>query len=290
MVEINLFQPGKVDAVLQFPQEWNELHVQELSAISKNFLTEFKQKYDGKVSIFLDMLLFRSRHHKASLPKDFQLNLNEDDTLINGLPLVDFIYEGNTLTKNPYPYILNSQFPIVHCKLYGPADEFNDLTCGEFEDAEIFFHQFVDEPQQESLARLAAILWRPRSFSNLWERARVRYITYHFRSGRYTSYNADKHYKFFLKQPQWMLHTIFMWYAGCRMLLPQFFPTIHETSGSKDEDLSAFTKCIHAGAGPKNGSRDQIRCTLLKEFFYEMELEAVKAKEQLEEMQKLRRR
>ena len=41
-------------------------------------------------------------------------------------------------------------------------------------------------------------------------------------------------------------------------------------------DIMAFTNCIHAGAGPKNGTRQQIRLLKLSEFMYDMEQEAKK--------------
>ena len=59
-----------------------------------------------------------------------------------------------------------------------------------------------------------------------------------------------------------------------------------EGEGTEEPDPMVFTKCIHAGAGPKNGTRDQVRMLNLKEYFFDMELEAIKAKELKKEYEK----
>ena len=94
------------------------------------------------------------------------------------------------------------------------------------------------------------------------------------------TYNAERLYPYFLKLSPFVLHSIYTWYTGCRNQIPKYFPVPFEGNTTGGEpDPAAFTKCIHAGAGPKNGSRDQIRVTGIKEFFFDMNLEAQKAKD-----------
>ena len=112
---------------------------------------------------------------------------------------------------------------------------------------------------------LAAILYRPRS-----GKTRI----------PYQDYQAERIKPLFKKLPHHQLLLIHTWYCGCRANLPKYFPNVFDSkTSSKNIDLSAFTKCIHAGAGPRNGTRPQIRETLLKEFLLDMDLQAKAAAE-----------
>ncbi len=267
MTEINLYQPGKVNINISFPTEWNELLLSELEIVSQSILQNFKVPSAAKAMVFLSILKSRCNI------KDIEKRMDAEDATINGLPLIDFIYNKNNLTKQPYPVLKISGFLSLYTKkkLFGPEDDFNSLTCGEFEDAEIFYNEFKTNPSEKPLVHLAAILYRPEN---------VKYCSNHPSKG-FVQYNADKMVPHFMKLAPWKLYTIFLWYAGCREQLPLYFPNAFGgTAGKNDEiDFLAFTKCIHAGAGPKNGSRNEIRQTLLKEFLMEMELESIKAKE-----------
>lgn len=261
MTTINLHQPGVLNSNIDFPTEWNDLLPEDLHAISKAMLGTLAEPNQIKGFIISYML---QRRCKASIER-----LNAEDVVLHGFPLLDFLFQENNLTKQPYPTLTIHYSPFT--RLYGPQDDFNNLTCAEYEDAEIFFHQFREEPGHEPLAHLAAILWRPK---------RNRYFRYNPRKGKYTGYDAERMVKRFLTLPPWQLYTIFTWYTGCRNQLPKIFPNAFGGEGDGEElDPLAFTKCIHAGAGPKNGSRDQIRCMLLKEYLMDMELEAIKVNE-----------
>jgi hypothetical protein len=263
VTSLSLYQPGVLDINIEnFPTDWNELTRTELKAMSSLLLTPFDKPEQFK-ALALGQLL---RSRSTDLPKDFFQKMNADDVVIAGFPLVEFLIKDNTLITQPFP-VLRPKWRAYH----GPANAFESLTCGEFEDADIFYHEFQEKPEKEPLARLAAILWRPR---------KVPYIKFNRFSHKYISYNAEKRLPVFMNLPADVLHTIFIWYAGCRHHLEKIFPNVHEGGTSKDApDPLAFTKCIHAGAGAKNGSRDQIRCTLMMEYFFEMELEAKKSKE-----------
>ena len=268
MVEINLFKPGVINASLQLASAWNELHLEELHIYARNQLSDFDVPMAGKAALFYELLAYRAALSKNKLPSNFATLMDPEQASRDGLPLLDFLYTENNLTTQPYPKLKTPNFKLQ--TLSAPADDFNNLTCGEYEDAEIFFYQFNEEPAAEPLAHMAAILYRPKG---------TPYIKFNGRTHKYKTYNAEKRVKQFLKLDPWVLYTIFMWYTGCRAQLPKYFPTTFENGSDGKPDFSAFTKCIHSGAGAKNGSRDQIRCTLLKEYFFEMELESIKAKE-----------
>jgi hypothetical protein len=264
VIEINLYQPGKVNTTILFPTEWNELLLAELNIISQTILQNFKLPGAAKALVFLKILQNRCRL------KNIGKRIDAEDATINGLPLIDFIYDKNNLTKQPYPVLKISKF--LPTKFIGPEEDFNTLTCGEFEDAEIFYTQFKQEPSEKPLAHLASILYRPKN---------TKYCRSHPVKG-FVQYNAEKEVPRFMKLAPWQLYTIFLWYAGCREQLPLYFPNAFgggSSDSNTEPDFLSFTKCIHAGAGPKNGSRNDIRQMLLKEFLMEMELETIKAKE-----------
>ena len=278
VVELNLYQPGVVNASVPFPSEWNELSLKELHHVAKTIISDFKNPYDANAFLFLKLLASRV-NGKVKLLNNKKLTnienlLDAEQVVIDGLPAMEFIFKGNTLTKQPYP-TLNIRCGFLKHRLIkyqGPDDNFNTLTCGEFEDAEIFFNQFKYEPTQQSLAHLASILYRPAAAS---------YLKLDVKTGQYVEYDSEKPLRFFKKVPAWKLYAIFLWYAGCRDQLPKLFPNCFggtmpdENNG--EIDFMIFTKCIHAGAGAKNGTRNDIRRTKLKEFFMEMELEKLAA-------------
>jgi hypothetical protein len=273
VVAINLYQPNKVNTSINFPTEWNELLLQELHSIAQSILLNFKMPSAAQAMVFLS--LFKHRCKQQGLPADYLKKLDAEDCAINGMPLTEFIYTANNLTRQPYPILplAINNCPLVPKKeMTGPEDDFNNITCGEFEDAEIFYHQFKAEPKPEALAHLASILYRVSG---------DKYLQFNAADGTYTHYNADKLYPKFLKLQPWVLFTIYLWYVGCKEQLPKLFPNVFSSAGSSDAepDMMVFTKCIHAAAGAKNGSRSQVRLTLLKELLYEIELETIKAKE-----------
>lgn len=278
---IELYKPGLVAAQIPIPTEWNELTLQELHIVSKHMLTPYNKEGAGRMGIFFDLVGFRARHHGVKLPKNWFSLLDSGSAVGDILALLEYLYGENTRTEQPYNRIRLRGLPSIF--VYGPHSNFDNLTCGEFEDAEVFFYQFRAEPAAEPLARLASILFRPRG---------TPYLTYNSTAGKYQPYNSERLLPYFIKLQPWELYTIFIWYTGCRSELPKLFPTPFEgagKNGDEEPDFAAFTKCIHSGAGPKNGSRDQIRTSLLKEFFFEMELEAQKAKELKEEYERNKR-
>ncbi|MBC6436136.1 hypothetical protein FM036_45045, partial [Nostoc sp. HG1] len=103
--------------------------------------------------------------------------------------------------------------------------------------------QFKAEPAPEPLARLAAVLYRPKN---------IPYISYNAKTATHIHYDVEKVFASFLALDGDVLYTMFTWYTGCRQRLPQLFPTAFKSDGSSGDepDFIAFTKCIHSAAGP----------------------------------------
>jgi len=270
LTTINLYQPAFIDKEIEFPTTWNELETPELIAIAEVMLSELQEQNTAKSVLLLELLKYRASLQK--IPIEVIQQLDPEDLATDGMQLTEFIYSSNGLTKQPYPQlkIKKSRFQTAQ-KLLGLENDFDNMTAGEFENTEIAFLQFQQTPDIKFLATIAAIIFRPDN---------EEFITYNATNDKYITYDFQKMEKHFLKQPPTILFTVFMWYLGCRSMLPLYFPTLHEGGDSSNKtDLLIFTKCIHSAAGAKNGTRDQVRRTLLKALFFEMEQEAIKAKE-----------
>lgn len=259
MVTVNLFQSGGINAYVHLPNSWPELQAAEIIEFSRLQLVYADKQNAAKAALLLFLIKHRAKQQKVNLPRLWQLSINRENFGIDGMPLLDFLYNNIEMENNPLPIISINK--IFKTKLYGPEANFTNLTCGEFEDAEQQYFQFIEQPNPNALAHLMAILWRPKN------------TPYH-------SYNKSTYLTSILRLKPEILFTVYLFYTASRNRLPTLFPTIYEGDGSKADapDMMAFTKCIHAAAGPKNGTREHIRKMLLLELLFDMELEAVNAK------------
>ena len=261
MVKINLFAGKELDMELDFPTDWNELKKKEVLEICRLQLHNGQLHNLSRVEFFMFLIGSRAKN----LPTDWKALLDMDD-ICNSLHLLDFIYNENNLTKQPL-----TTLKVGKKELVGLANDFENITCGEFEELEVLFFHAMEKPSQHILAKMAAIMFREKD---------VQFQTIHFE--RLVTYDFASKAAAFMALPPHILYTAFMWYCGCRFQLPKKFPTVYNSDDVKDDiqpDVLSFTKCIHAGAGQKNGSRNQIRLTPLLEFMFDMEQEAIKTNE-----------
>lgn len=276
-MNINLFKANKFDIEIPFPESWNDLLPEEIEAVAEAFLScNHVMEIRGKVLI--QIIANRVLVHKKKVPKKWMEEIDPEQFFLEGASLLDFIFHENTLTKTPF-YKLN----LVGAReytVYGPEKGFESLSCGELEDCEYFFHEFEENKKMESLAMLAAILWR--------EKVNNKRAPYQVLKAGETieKYPAERWSTMFKRLSPAKLFAIYIWYKGCKFQLPTIFHELHSGGdGSSDSGRLSFTNCIHAGAGEKNGTRNQIRVMSLYEFMYDMELQAKQQKE-LEEKTK----
>lgn len=281
MQTINLFQPGTKDITVELPSTWNECTREELHIIAKSVMAP--EGFNTKAFLLQQFLQHRSILQKIKLDDHILSAVAAEDVVINGYPAFDFVFNENTLTEQPYNRIKLPGF--IPCTVYGPLSAFNNLTVGEYEAAFIAYNLFKEESTVDHLAQLMAILWRPKHQPYLW---------LHPKTNIYKYYDADKMQPRFAKLPAWQLYTVFMWFTGCINHLVKLFPKVFtkpSPSGGDGGgiDLMAFSKSIHAAAGPKNGTRDVIRCTMVKEFLFECQEQIIHTEKQLEEMNNARK-
>lgn len=272
MTEINLYKAKKLNESLPFPTDWNDLLPAELELISAVMLSKFADSSATRAQLLNSILHIRAKKNKIRLPKNIINQMDPEDAVMNGYPLLDFVFNSNTLTKQPYPTI-----PLPGLRsttVYGPADDYDNITCGEYEDTEVMFYNFNEDPQQQSLATLAAILYRPKN---------IPYLRYRDNLPEY--YKYEKRVPFFMKLPVEKLFTIYLWYQGCRNMMTEYFPDVFVKSkkaAKGNVDKISFTKCMHAGSGVKNGTLKEIEFMFIKKFFFGMNEEAKAVKEMRE--------
>lgn len=238
------------------PSAWNDLADQEMFFIAETLLQLNDQNASQTRGAILYYLISeRAKSAHKTLPGDWLMWIVPEQFVRDVYPLIDFIFKENDRTICPF--------------IAGYKMEFEDITCGEFEDCEMAAFRFSEDNDLKHLAEIAAILFKPKGEP---------YIKYNSRTDSYLTYKADKKVKHFEKLKPEILYAMFIWYSGSRNQLRFIFPDLF-TGGKSDPDPMIFTNTIHAGAGPKNGSRSQIRCMKLYEFLYDCNQEAKKAAE-----------
>lgn len=243
MTELILYKDKQAIDTIQFPTEWSELNTKELQFIAEAIYTGSMKEAD----LFFCIILNRTTQ------KNLVPLLDLEQCAIDGLPLVKFIVTEIQLTKNPLPVIKD---------YFGPADNFDDLTCGEFEEAEACFFALKEQKEEKHLNLLLATMWRQKE-----KEKRI----------AFAGYDTARHIAVFEKMNFKNKIIVFLWYIGCREQIAKLFPSIFGGDGAVSDTPAAlaFTNCIHMGAGVKNGTRENIRKMLLKEFLYDIQLQLI---------------
>jgi hypothetical protein len=122
-----------------------------------------------------------------------------------------------------------------------------NVSVAQFEDADIFLRLFLQEKSDENLREFI------RSLYGL--------------TPEITDNNRLK----------WASSLFYM--LGCKLGIKNAFPLLFNGDGNNNDapDELAFTKLIHHAAGPRNGTRDQIRRLEVKEFLFDCQLQAEQA-------------
>ena len=265
MTELEVYIPGKFSTTLEMATKWDELGDREMLFVSNAIVYNH-----NTAQVLCGLIELRAKAQRKKLPRGWKTLLNAEGAAMDALDLVNNLLKENNRTINPIknvgPY-------------YGPDDNFKDLVCGEFELAEPYFLLYNKTKDRQHLVMLAMMLWRLR---NMDTRKRV------------PCTGEDGHLRSFSRQFKAdTLQLVYIWYSGCRAMLPRRFPKVFsggsEDSADKMPDLTAAAKLIHSGAGNRNGTREQIRATLLNEYLYDCQLLA-EDNEELEEKLKKHRR
>lgn len=253
------------------PSEWNELTA-EAAIIVVSKLQEYEQgDEDQKAKIKTEIALSLS---ELKLPEGMeQIEVeNGGETFFEQqlrtklLPLANFIFEQNTLTKQLLPKLrIRKNFLLK--TFYGPADNFANLSMGEFDDAEFFFKIITDKQEltperiadlDMALNMLCAILYR--EYENKKGDNRVDY--HHADNDKRAAWFARCDYRY--------KALILFWYIGCRNSLVNDFKVLFEGGTESKSSEVTWTELAHSLAGPVLGDIDKVFSRPVRQVFTEM--------------------
>jgi hypothetical protein len=122
---------------------------------------------------------------KMKPAKEFLLPDDETQKYLNIAQVGDLIEnffeinpDGQKVIKQNYLHNPVPSFKPIYKKYYGPADQFTNITFGEYNDALRLFLQFNSSSDVELLYKIAAILYRPKK-------------PFHFILSRLNNYDGD---------------------------------------------------------------------------------------------------
>ncbi len=231
MISIELYQPNAVNEKIDYPSTWDELTPHEMKVIGVGYFGTALSRAELLLAI-LESRLGKKRINLLPM-------LSIEDLSIEYMSLTEFITERIDRTES---------IPIEN--LYCPTADFEDITVGEYEEADIALSQYIADANPQHLVDF--------------------FKTY---------YRVDKSVQDHIPDTATM-QACALCFIGCKSFLPKSFPLVFgggEAGKQTQPDLLALTKLIHSGAGPRNGTRDNIRRMPLKEFLYDCQLEAEKA-------------
>lgn len=179
---------------------------------------------------------------------EYRLTAEQARLYIPMLSLEDVSMEYSPLTEFLRGDITRT-IPITISTGYCPQPDFDDTTAGIFEEADVHLSTWLQHSDPDQLIQ----------FFKTW-------------------------YKLEYPSPvnPSTLKAIALCFIGCKNNLKRYFPLVFNApaegeANSSAPDALALTRLIHHAAGPKNGTREQIRKTLIKEFLFDCQLEAEKA-------------
>jgi hypothetical protein len=258
----------------QMPNAWNELTPLQLIAIAPVILSTVRP--EDATPYIINSLLGWNRDIKKVIRRTKDVSVLFTDIRNKLYPLVDWIFKSNNLTKNILPVInIPAGFKYLSAdKLYGPADSFNNLTIGEFDDAEYWFDLYHTGGMQDmhALDMMIAILYRAPMPKYKPEMGDIRQP--------YNIHLNELRAAQLAKVSVGIKKAILLWYMGCRSEIVESYPFLFKKSDKGGAaGLKGWTPIIYDLAGGKFGTLNETANTPLKTILYELQLSDIKLAE-----------
>ena len=254
----------------QMPGAWNELNAKQLIAIAPLILSG--QSGESMAPYIINSLLGWQHDIKKAIRRAADTSSLFTDIRAKLYPLMDWVFKSNDLTKNILPVInIPKGYEFLSAdKLYGPADSFDNLTMGEFDDAEYWFDTFNASAMQDThaLDMMVAILYRSSVAKYKPEMGDIRQP--------YNMHLNELRAAQLVRVPAGIKMGILLWYMGCRSDIVEQYGFLFKKSGKSSSGLAGWTPIIHDLAGGKFGNLKETNQTLLKTILYELKLNHIK--------------
>lgn len=247
----------------KMPTDWNELSGSQLIAIAPYLFKKQVSTQEMGVIVYtlcgFGKVPLSSKAQRTKGGYDYFANELQDKLF----PHIKFLFEENKLTKQIITEIkVGAKYQFFGTRfLYGPADNFDNLTLAEFSDTESCLDNFDTTQEDIWLDRFLAVLYRPKK------------KIYH---PHHADFDGDirQPYNFHLndfiatmvqKVPVNVKLAVVLWYTGCRndfVSNNQFL--FSKSNSDKAKETGGWTDVMHGLAGPKFGTVEQTGRTNLK--------------------------
>ena len=253
----------QIDKVCRYlPSSWDELSAKQLfhvcSLYNKNIT-----KHHFQISVLSFFLNVRTKLWNSISPDDI-FTLSQ---------ILEFLFEDVTLTKATVTRISSKRFPWT--RYYGPADNMELCTFGEYTKAQVRFEKFNATKDPHALDELCAILFRRKKM--FW------FIRGHFLD------SSDKREKFldrtlkartaeFAKIDPAIKMAVLLFFSGVSATLPVAFPNVFRSKkeSGKKADGSWSTLILSLADGKTDDqSLDRIMNSNLYNVFMGLEQKSI---------------
>ena len=247
---------------VNIPSEWNELSREQLLFVCTK-LNAYQTADDALKAELKSAIAF----HFINLPIAERTEYVAEQLRTLLLPAIDFLFEPSQLTKQLLPRIKIRKH-ISAIFLYAPADNFNNLTFEEFDDAEFWLEQMKAENKtEEALNMFCAILYREHKETKGDTRA------------PYSAHDNEARAKWFAWCEPEVRLAILLWYTGCRAQLVNNFEDLFNAAPAENSTPGGWTIIAHSLAGPVLGTIDDVLKRPVRQVFTEMQRLFKNAKE-----------
>lgn len=255
------------------PQSWSEVNATQLAAVAPILLSG--TDIDTAKPLIINALLQWEDAIVKAIKKAKSVDLLYSDIAQKLYPLIQWVFTDKNITVNVIPTIsINRKYKFLGADvLHGPADEFNNLTIGEFDDAEYWFNQYLDSNMQNAhaLHMLIAILYRaakPKYIPDMGDiRQPYNYHLNELRAAQIATISTG------------IQKAILLWYMGCRAKLVEDYKFLFDKKKTTGNGLNGWTPIVYELAGGKFGTLEDTNNQLLKSIFYELRLMDIKRAE-----------
>ena len=239
------------------PGSWDELTAEQLKAICSHLVSlSLLSATDAQAYHLAKIALLLAQGADTTLPLTGHVQTEVVNKL---LPALQYLRTSG-LTRQLLPVIrIRKRFRLY--RYHGPADNFANLSMGEFEDCEHFIDRIKEAPtdaeKEKAVNMLCAILYRP--YADRRGDNRIEYIAAENEQRAAIFEHCDADSKF----------CILLYYLGCRNRLVTDFAMLFSGKQQSSEPLS-WADFAHSLAGPVLGNIDDVYRRPVRQVFFEM--------------------
>jgi hypothetical protein len=243
MTEVQLKYQSHGEPVMEqifIPSNWNELALKQLQFVAENwimwqyFASQNMSLLKTKCQLLLNFLPGNKKQIKTCAKI---INKLPSEDVYDLAQLTSFVFEKNDLTTNPIPVIKTKTLD-----LYPPSNKLANITAFEFSFAESQYIKYHNTGDVDALAKLIAILYRPKTDIDREE---------------FNHKLVEKYQQLTSHLTETEKQMILLWYIGCRNYIVETHPEIFSKENNSKAENGTWIDVILAISGGKFGTFNQ---------------------------------